>query len=88
MFLRMFNSTKSVNRVSNIVDLNQVIRRLNEENVFSALALLINKETDIFNILCIRENTSSSRFCNESIANISNRKTVLLPTYPLSFPNT
>lgn len=43
MSLRMFNRARLVNQVSDIVDLNQVLRRFYVKNVFSTLALLIDK---------------------------------------------
>lgn len=72
----MYNSAKPVNRVLDIVNLNQVLRALNEENVCSALALLINngKVINIFNISCTKQSTSLSHFCNISIAhNVTNK---------------
>lgn len=39
---------------SDIVDLDQVLKRLNEQNDFLALALLLGKAVKIFNISCIR----------------------------------
>lgn len=57
-----------MNRVSDIVDFNKVLRHLNEENVQSTLALLIGREINICNILCVGGKTFLSHFCNKSIA--------------------
>lgn len=46
----MFNSVRLVIRVSDIVNLNQILRCLNEDNIILALALLIGKVINIFNI--------------------------------------
>jgi len=64
----MFNNASPVKRVSHIVDLNHVLRRRNEENVLSELELLMGKVINNFNILFIKGKTSSSQFCNTSMA--------------------
>ena len=68
MSLWIFNNASPVKRVSHIVDFNHVLRCRNEENVLSELELLIGKLINNFNILFIKGKTSSSQFCNISIA--------------------
>jgi hypothetical protein len=64
----MFNNASPVKRVSHIVDLSHVLRRRSEENDLSELELLMGNVINNFNILFIKGKTSSSQFCNTSIA--------------------